>query len=460
MTDDHWLSAIHKYADDKKREYLENLTLGGASELSRALEKQTKAQPERFARLMSALPDDANEHYFKAIVRGLEGTGLPTDLLGQVVERAHNRPGRPHGHWLPRTIASHGDQPLPEAMLDVVAWYAIKDPAEELWRKDAGANRPYYNGDPHFHGINSVRGNAATEIARLIAKDLRYWKYFAPVLGRMVTDTSLAVRTCVAEACSQALRYDRSQVIALFLQLCEVEDELLAAPTIENFLYYTAATQYQRVRPILEHMLALPIAEARQGAARQTVLAALDDASARPLAATAIHGDPDSRKGAAEVLSRNLLTAPDRAYCEDALIRLFADPDPEIRRTVGRCWTWPTKDERRIAPVLPVAKAFIASRAFAENTRVFFRALEEAVDASPDLLFRAGQRFIEVVGSAAGDTRGSSVAAAQNLSNLILRAYRQAEQDPHLRGRCLDLFDRLLAVGGYGADVAIETFEL
>jgi len=460
MTDAHWLSAIRKYADDKKREYLEDRVLGGASELPRALEKQTKAQPERFARLMLALPDDANEHYFEAIVMGLQDARLPTELLVRVVECAHNRPDRLQGRWLPRTIASHGDQPLPRAMLDVIAWYAIQDPdpAEELWRKDKGTNGPYYNGDPYFHGINSVRGNAATAIARLIVKDLRYWEYFAPVLGRMVTDPSLAVRTCVAEACSQALRYDRPQAIALFLQLCEAGDEFLAAPTIERFLYYTAATDYQQMRPILERMLASPIAGTRQGAARQTVLAALDDTSARPLAETAIHGDSDSRKGAAEVLSRNLLTAPDRAYCERALIGLFADPDPEIRRTAGH-WTWPVKDECRIESALPVVEAFMENRAFSENTRTFFGAIEKAVDAPPDLLLRAGQRFIEVAGSAAGDTRGSSVAAAQNLSSLILRAYRQAEQDPHLRGRCLDLFNQLLAVGGYGADAAIETFE-
>jgi hypothetical protein len=39
-----------------------------------------------------------------------------------------------------------------------------------------------------------------------------------------------------------------------------------------------------------------------------------------------------------------------------------------------------------------------------------------------------------------------------------LRAYRQAEQDSDLRRQCLDLFDRLLEAGGYGADEAIEAF--
>lgn len=41
---------------------------------------------------------------------------------------------------------------------------------------------------------------------------------------------------------------------------------------------------------------------------------------------------------------------------------------------------------------------------------------------------------------------------------MILRAYRQAENVPDLRRQCLDLFDRLLEAGGYGADKAVEAF--
>lgn len=56
------------------------------------------------------------------------------------------------------------------------------------------------------------------------------------------------------------------------------------------------------------------------------------------------------------------------------------------------------------------------------------------------------------------DLRESPAAIAGSLSNLILRAYRRAEKDPDLRRQCLDLFDRILEVGGYGADEAIEAF--
>lgn len=97
------------------------------------------------------------------------------------------------------------------------------------------------------------------------------------------------------------------------------------------------------------------------------------------------------------------------------------------------------------------------SPAFAESAETFFRAIEEAVDAPPSLLFKAGYRFIDLAGSASGDLKESAV-TAKSLSNLILRAYRQAEKDPNLRRQCLDLFDRLLEAGGYGADEAIEAF--
>lgn len=144
-------------------------------------------------------------------------------------------------------------------------------------------------------------------------------------------------------------------------------------------------------------------------------------------------------------------------YCEASLTRLFDDPDSEVRFAAGN-WTQHARYEKRIEPALSVAESFVESPAFAESAESFFWAIEEAVDAPPGLLMRAGHRFLDLVGSAAGDLRQSSAATADSLSNLILRAYRQAEQDPDLRRQCLDLFDRLLEEGGYGADEAIDAF--
>jgi len=204
-------------------------------------------------------------------------------------------------------------------------------------------------------------------------------------------------------------------------------------------------------------MLTSPIANARQAGARQATVAALSNQEAQPLADIAVNSDPATRKGAAEVLSRNVSAAPERAYCETLLTHLFNDADSDVRAAAGN-WGWQVRDAKHIDPVLSIAEAFVESPAFAESADSLFWAIEEAVDAPSSLLLRAGHRFVEVVGEAAGDLRLSSSATAENLSNLILRAYRQADGDPNLRQQCLDLFDRLLEVGGYGADEAIEAF--
>lgn len=460
MTDAQWLAAIQEYADDREREWLEDRVLGGARELARELEKQTKTDPLRFARLMLALPDDANEHYFEAIVMGLREGGLPLDLLRQVVIRTHDRPERPHGRWIPDMIASHGDSELDAELLDVVTWYATQDPDpdEELWSINAGGAGPYYGGSPYGHGINTARGSAARAVAGLIARDRRYWIYFDPVLESMVGDSSIAVRSCVAEACTQVLRYDRPRAVELFLSLCDAADTLLATNPIEHFLYYTADTEFRQVRPILERMLASPIPEAREAAARQVTLAALSLEEARLLADAAMGGDPHTRKGVAEVMSRNIHAAPDPLYLEQHLVPFFEDPSVEVRRAAGG-WTrreWP---ESRLGSLVRITEAFVESQAFADGTEMFFRSLEEAVDVPSDLLLRAGQRFVEVAGTQAGDLSRSAALVADVLSKLVLRAYRQAERDPGLRSRCLDLFDHLLEVGGYGADQAMQAFE-
>lgn len=463
MSDAQWLSAIHRYRDDSDKQWLEDRMHGGARELARALEERTKVQPERFAQLFLTLPEDANEAYYEAIVRGLNDGALLPDLLALVAERAHHRPGRPHGRWLPQTIASHshaGDR-LSTNQLNMIAWYATEDPdpTDEHWRSDEADNEPGDGDDPHFHGINTVRGSAAHAIATLIAQDVDYWEHFSPILERMVCDPSVAVRTCVADACIQVLRHDRSAAIGLFLRLCDAEDALLGTRLIEEFINYTVNTDFESIRPILTRMLASPQGAARKAAARQATLAALSQERARTLADAALSGDVEMREGAAEVLALNVLSAPDLSYADARLIRLFADPDVTVQQAAG-AWTSCLEEEATAdcRPLLGVLEAYIDSPSFPSNADDFFGSLERAPHIPPALLLRAGQRFVDAVGTDAGNVVDTNAFAAEQLSELVLRAYRQAEDAPDLRRQCLDLFDRLLEVGGYGADKAIEAF--
>ncbi len=460
MNDAQWLSAIRRYKDDSDKQWLDNRILGGARQLAGALEERVKEQPEHFARLLLALPDDANEAYYEAIIRGLHDGALSLDLLSQVAERAHHRPGHPHGRWLPRTIASHVEQILLSPnLLDMIVWYATEDldPTEEFCLSDNTGGATAYGSDPHFHGINSVRGSAAHAIATLIAQDVAYWEYFAPILELMVGDPSIAVRSCVADACIQVLRYDRPSAIRLFLRLCDTDDVLLTTRPIEDFIYYTATTEFESIRPILERMLESPRAAARQAASRQATLAALSLEEARPLADAALTGDAEMRQGVAEVLAFNVLSAPDQSDAQSRLIRLFADPDAAVQQNAGD-WTEQLTEATDGEPLAELLTAYIESPAFARTASSFFGRLERAADISPSLLLRAGQRFVDAVGTDAGNIAGVNAHAAMTLSELVLRAYRQAEDAPDLRRQCLNLFDRLLEAGGYGADKAVEAF--
>jgi hypothetical protein len=273
----------------------------------------------------------------------------------------------------------------------------------------------------------------------------------------MVGDPSVAVRTCVADACTQGLRYDRPTAIRLFLQLCDTDDILLAVRPIEDFIYYTANTEFESIRPIIERMLESPREAARRAAATQVTLAALSHEDARSLADAVLNGDPEMRQGAAEVLAQNVLSAPDLSYAQSRLIRLFVDTEVAVRRAAGD-WTRRLEEAGASGPLLGVLDAYIESPTFALTASSLFRRLEGAAHTSPALLLRAGQRFIDAVGTDAVNTADTNAFAAQTLSELVLRAYRQAENAPDLRRQCLDLFDRLLEAGSYGADKAIEAF--
>ena len=96
MKNRHWLGAIARYKDD--RDYRPELFKGGAYQLANELEQRTIEDPIRFARLADEIPDDANQAYFTAILRGVGSSksDIPIGVAATLMERCHPAPGRPH----------------------------------------------------------------------------------------------------------------------------------------------------------------------------------------------------------------------------------------------------------------------------------------------------------------------------------------------------------------------------
>jgi hypothetical protein len=85
---------------------------GGAHNLSGVLERRTKEDPERFARLALRFPDHTHHYYVDAVLRGVAEAGPSTETLLKVCRRCHELPRRPSGRWICYAVESAPGPPL------------------------------------------------------------------------------------------------------------------------------------------------------------------------------------------------------------------------------------------------------------------------------------------------------------------------------------------------------------
>ena len=239
MNDEQWLRAIKRYSSSSSNASPDFL-VGGPHELSRVLEEEAKRDPGRFANLVHSIPDDSHSSYFEGILRGITGADIEMATVTEVCLRCY-KIGRPQiGRWVMPPLVHFAKDDLPQEVLDMVAWYAIKDPDPDT---GTSSDRTYFqNGkgfqhyDPLIVGIDSVRGTAAESIAKLIAQEEGYLSFFEPYLRLMVRDPSDAVRACAVETLLGVLRHNSDLAVELFLTLWDSDERLLGIPPVERFL--------------------------------------------------------------------------------------------------------------------------------------------------------------------------------------------------------------------------------
>ena len=455
MSDEQWLEAIRQH-DTERGNWQRGPFVGGANELARVLENQVRQDPLRFAELVLRFPDDANVAYFGAVLRGISDADLEAEVVLEVCERCQRIAGGEVGRFICAPIANLGQVELPSRALDLVSWYAIEDPDpyQELWRTPATPQgEPYYGGGILERGINTVRGSAARAMARLIEDDPNRAAYFQPVLQQMVQDTSIAVRSCVAQALIAVLRFDRDLAVELFRKLCNTEDALLQTPYIERFLYFALQTHFEELAPVLERMVNAEIPDVASTGSRQVCLAALDLPEAAAIADLCLTGSEPQRVGAAQIMAANIKIATCRSFCEDALVSMFNDPNEEVRAEAASCFR--RFEGEDLIEYEQLIVQFVLSDAFPKNRFPLLMALEHTTAKLPEVTLSACERFIDVAGLAAGDISTSEAGDADTVIKLTLRTYQQSSDDS-IRAKSLDLIDRLMEFGAYGIHDALE----
>jgi hypothetical protein len=446
MSDAQWLNALQEYANVEDRPGRRAFLAGGGLELGRQLQEQTKRDPKRFVRLAIGLEDDLAIVYGEQILLGVREADDPSaELVFDLVRRLHRLPGRPCGRFLADAVAKFAPTtPLPDDIVDAVAWYAVSspDPAPGYSREAHERNDPVRLGLIDA-GINTVRGDTAHAIARILQSEFQPFEGWRDVIAAMVHDDSDGVRSCVAGVLLVCLGRDRDWVVDRAIELFDGRDDVATSADAEKLIRFGLRTHPDRLLPVVGRLVASQDEAVARVGARLACVAAFSVEEAGPLAEVALVGNAGARFGAAETYASAIAVDAHRAASRNALMRLFDDPDPKVRREAGTCFQ--ALRGTPLAGEEDLFLAYAATSGITDNPHDVLDALLEA----PSLPPRATVAVCRAVVAAAGDEAGSIASAwsAQMPDVATLAARLQAHPEEEARNAGLDLIDSLAAKG-------------
>jgi hypothetical protein len=330
------------------------------------------------------------------------------------------------------------------ALLVVCA--ADPDPDHEAARTVASSGQFFYGGDLLSAGLNSTRGSAARAIAGVLFRGARHADGLIGAVTNLATDPILGVRAQAAEAVLALMNHRPEIALDLADALMkDVHVDLFGTGTVARLLSVGLIRSPERFAVHLQRALS-GSEHVAQYAGQVWAVGLLRD-----LLTVSLPQDLDSlgaaaRRGAAEMLAAHPTERP------DALGRLLDDGDAEVRRiaaTAMRALTdlGPEDSESLLA-------RFVDSVAFADHCDDALFALDSSPRLLPDSAIAACERAVQPTGSALGDITSEHAGAAQHLISVVLRLYRQGNEE--MRVRCLDVIDGLVNLSIFGLDAALD----
>lgn len=444
MSDENWLSALRKHAT-KRNAWNGEKPIGGASELAQVLEHRAKEDPERFAllalRFDKSIPATAGAHALRGVHAALD-----RELLTALCEHLAGLYGEDLGRDVCTAVAAASS--INHRLVVLIDRYSTATDPDREWARTkaaAGAQEQYYyGGDFLSAGLNCTRGGAALAAASVLYKGDDHLAALFPVVERLATDRTMAVRACAAEALLPLLNHASGQALDLAATLLDSPVDVLDARTTESLLTHCVLRRPEQFASYLQKAIQGPDTVAERGGHIWAV-ADYRGSIVPPVPEVVSALPPRARKGAAAVLAQNV------ADSADALAVLFDDPDAEVRAAAA-------SGMRHIAEVAPDAvnsliEAFIRSAAFAQNMDGLIDALEASGTRLPASALEVCERAVDTSGRELGDIRTARHLAGRDLITVVLRLYRQGS--PEARRRCLDIIDRLTELNVYGVNDAL-----
>ncbi|MET4097708.1 hypothetical protein [Arthrobacter sp. UYCu712] len=456
MSDKQWLRAMAKHDNDRDR----GSSVGGAHELSQTLKNRTKEDPQRFAGLALQITATTNPAYSSAILWGFgEATIPPTaqpaifDAIRHIMSLGLTDCDRWLG-WSVRRL-------LVETPLDIVE--LVRDRARHA--PDPKDNSPVFTPqdeerrgrDLRQHGINTARGSLVEELGDLLVHDVHGERTatVSPHLVALASDPVLSVRSCAAHTIAACLRHARPTAYEAFERLIEADDILLASDLVVNLMMYIGNVDPERIDPVIDRMLESPNGEVRNAGGSMAAFAGLQ--WDRPqLIERALASDIEVRTGAAVVCSARVDRAANSELVLGTLRQLMHDDDDEVRKAVGELVGH--LRGRSLRPFASVLADLIASPSYVHATPQLLITLQEAPDKVDDLVDLAAHRFLDIYGGDAADIRTGAAGDSHYIADLVVRGLAQALDKKRISA-LLDILDRMVELGVYGVDRAMEQSE-
>lgn len=452
MSDSQWLSAIAKHSSDQTNWH--NFT-GGARELSHVLKDEAKAAPVRFSRLTLRFTRDTHPAYSDAVLMAFaEADQIPDptpifDAVRHVASLGQPSSDRWLGHALRKYLRK-----TPADIVELLIHTALTSPQPAPGEVGiVTTSRPHARGeDLYSSGINSARGSAAETLGNLLVYDVDGTRtaLVIPVLEQLASDSSLAVRTCVAHLIHAAMRHARPAAMESFVRLIDTDDLLLATRTVARLVAYIGYGDAPTVRPVIERMIGSSNFETRVAGGQLAAVAAMQWDLPDMFNDVLASDDAASRQGAADICATALVNASDITFADRGLSQFLNDPRDEVLQAAAKVAI--TLRDNRLSPFKDLLTTVISSAAFTHALPQLLITLERAPDRVDDLLLQTCRRFIEL-----DDSRSRWSGDAQHVGELLVRAYTQSLSIQR-RTAVLDLIDDLLALDLYGIAEAVEAF--
>jgi hypothetical protein len=454
MSNAQWLQAMAKH-DNDDRDF--GSEVGGARELAEQLKGRTAEDPLRFAGLAMQLTSATNEAYPGAILRGFGEASIPEeaqhavfDAIRHVMSLGLDDCDRWLG-WAVRHVLDEAPLDIVEMVLDraLHAPDPVDDSPVFVRRDNERAGRDLFQ-----NGFNTSRGSLAESLGDLLVHDPDGTRtgLVAPHLVELASDPVLSVRACVAHTIAACLRHVRPTAYEAFERLIEADDLLLASNMLDDLMIYIGNADPEVIDPVIDRMLSSKDAEVRRVGGCTAAFAALQ--WERPaVMERALAGDVEVRSGLAGVCAARVDRSADSELVLSTLRRLMHDEDDEVRKEVGTLAGHLRGDDLR--PYAEFLADLIASPSYVHANPQLLITLQEAPDKVDDLVDLAAHRFLDIHGDDVADMRTGAAGDAHYISDLVVRGLAQTRD----RGRItalLDILDRLLELGVYGVDRAID----